>query len=130
MDCPRPRTALLVDDSAIVRERLVQLIERIPNLAVVGVCEDADCAMDDLVRCSPDLLLLDIRLGSGAGMRVLRYTVRHHPAIRIIVLTDQVDDQTRRICLSRGAHHFVDKSKDFDTLPELLGALVRQGFSI
>lgn len=130
MDWPRPRTALLVDDSAIVRERLVQLMERIPNLAVVGVCEDADCAIGNLVTLSPDLLLLDIRLGGGGGMKVLSHTARHHPGIRIIVFTDQVDDQTRRICLTRGAHHFVDKSKDFDILPDLLGELVRQGFSI
>lgn len=126
MDWPRPRTALLVDDSAIVRERLMQLAERIPGLVVVAQCEDAECALSSLDQVAPDIMLLDIRLRAGGGMRLLRHAAQHHPLTRVVVLTNQADEQTRRICLRNGAHQFVDKSSDLDRLPHLLGELVRQ----
>lgn len=130
MDCPRPRTALLVDDSSIVRERLLQLIEGIPNLVVIGQCEEAEGAIASMIRMLPDVLLLDIRLRGGGGMKVLKHAVQHFPTIRIVVLTNQAEDQTRKICLSQGAHHFVDKSKDLNQLSRLLSDYAHQSFRI
>lgn len=124
MDCPRPCTVLLVDESPIVRERLVQLVETIPGIAIVGECGDADCAVASLLRLQPDVLLLDIRL-PGGGTRVLKYAVRHNPSTRVIVQTNQAEAQTRRICLGLGAHHFFDKSTESGQLASLLAQVAQ-----
>ena len=114
---------LLVEDSAVVRQRLLQSIATIPNIEVVGEYEDANAAITAVQQLLPDVILLDIRLRTGSGMSVLKHTVLTHPAARVVVLTNYTEPQYRATCLGNGAHYFFDKSNEFDKVPALLAQL-------
>ncbi|MFN0317168.1 MAG: response regulator transcription factor, partial [Burkholderiales bacterium] len=101
---------LLVEDSAVVRQRLLQSIASIPNISVVGEYEDADAAIDAVRQHLPDVILLDLRLRTGSGISVLKETMRTHPSAKVVVFTNYTEPQYRAACLGNGAQHFFDKS--------------------
>ena len=114
---------LLAEDSELVRERLVQSFQSIPNVVVVGTYEDPDAAIAGVQQHEPHVVVLDIRLRDGSGMRVLQYTVRSFPATKIAVMSNFVEPQYRAACFKNGAHYFFDKSNEFERVPELLKQL-------
>jgi DNA-binding NarL/FixJ family response regulator len=114
---------LLAEDSQAIRERLVQSFESLSNVVVVGAYEDPDAAIAGIQQHQPDVVLLDIRLRNGSGMRVLQYTVHSYPSTKIAVLSNFTEPQYRSACFKNGAHYFFDKSNEFEKVPELLKQL-------
>lgn len=70
MKSPQLRT-LIVEDEAVAREHLRRVVERAPNVLVVGEAADAATARRLVVERAPDLLLLDIHLGGENGFSFL-----------------------------------------------------------
>ena len=58
---------LIVDDSALVRARLVMLLSRSSQIEVVGVAKTTSEAMERAERVRPDVVILDIRLSGPSG---------------------------------------------------------------
>jgi len=111
---------LLVEDSAVVRERLIDLLQAIPHVRVVGVYDDGDGALSGIRDRQPDVVLLDIRLRNSSGIDVLQYVARELPHIKVIVLTNYAEPQYRKLCLKHGAYEFLDKSQEFQRVRDLL----------
>src|SRR5262245_47153744 len=63
---------LVVEDSPIVRERLIRLLSVVPNLRIVSEAATADEAIRKITDLCPDVVTLDLRLGKGSGLDVLR----------------------------------------------------------
>ena len=114
---------VLVEDSQVVRERLLQSIESIPNVQVVGEYEDEEGAVTGVKQQVPDILLVDIRLRTGSGINVLKEVASRYPHTKIIVLTNYTEPQYRKTCLENGAHYFFDKSNEFEQVPKLIAQL-------
>ena len=62
----------LLDDHEVVRRGIAATLEAETDITVVGETGDADTALDEIRRCSPDVAVLDVRLGDGNGIDVLR----------------------------------------------------------
>lgn len=105
----------LVEDSATVRELLIQNLTNIPGIELAGVAEAEDDALNRLSRASCDVLILDIRLKQGNGMSLLRTLAsRADPGAGVkIVFTNNASDTYRRIGAQYGVGFFFDKSTDF-----------------
>ncbi|QAU36087.1 response regulator [Janthinobacterium sp. 17J80-10] len=105
----------LVEDSAEVRELLIQNLTNIPGIELAGVAEAEEDALDQLSRASCDILILDIRLKQGNGMSLLRTLSRGpNPGAGVkIVFTNNASDTYRRAGEQYGAGFFFDKSTDF-----------------
>jgi DNA-binding NarL/FixJ family response regulator len=114
------------DDSATVRERLVTMALDLPEIAVVGQAEDVSGTLDAIRQTRPDVVILDIRMPRGNGIEVLREVKKMTPAPKVIMLTNFAYAQYRRKCEEAGADFFLDKSTEFDKLPQALEQ-VRQG---
>jgi DNA-binding NarL/FixJ family response regulator len=56
----------------------------------------------------------------GTGLDVLRAVRPDHPDVKIVICTNFPYPQYRTECLSIGANHFLDKSKEFSLIPEIL----------
>ncbi len=125
----RAETALLkvivVEDSAVVRDRLVDLIEGIDGVKFVASYEDAPEAIAGIRAHVPHLVLLDIKLRTSNGLDVLKFVKRELPQTQIIALTNYAEPHYRRLFLSQGANYFLDKSNEFDKVRELLQAMTR-----
>src|ERR1700753_3538618 len=63
---------LIVDDHPLFREGLKQMIERTPGLVVCGEAENANEALVAIAELKPDLVLVDISLGVGSGIDLIK----------------------------------------------------------
>jgi CheY-like chemotaxis protein len=122
----RPVTVLIVEDSAIVRERLADLITGIRNVVIVGQAEDGFQAWAFFEQHVPDAVVLDIELPGIDGMELLAQFKAENPACVVIVLTNYVFKEFRQRCTALGADHFFDKSTEFERIIEVLQAVQPQ----
>lgn len=116
---------VVVEDSAIVRDRVIAMLNALDGVAVVGFAEDADPAIQAIDATQPDLVVLDIGLKTSNGRDVLSYLVREHPQTKVFVLSNQADDEVREVMLREGATRFFDKSSDFFALRDAISEMSR-----
>lgn len=119
----------LVEDSAVIRDRLHTLIGGVANATLAAEADNQDDAVDGILAALPDLVILDLHLASGSGMEVLRQIKTRQPAIQVIVLTNYGYPQYRKRCIGLGADYFLDKSRDIGTLEVLLADLASNTYS-
>jgi DNA-binding NarL/FixJ family response regulator len=105
------RSVFIVEDSPIVRKRLVALMGEIDGISVVGEADTPQDAVDGILRTRPSWVLLDIQLIGGTGIEVLRQVRTRVPGTRFIILTHMDNPQYRRICMQAGADYFFDKTQ-------------------
>ena len=114
----------LVEDSAVLRDRLMSQLARQENAQVIGSADDATGAIEQIQRLNPDLVILDIRLRQGNGYQVLKAIKTHGKPPTIVVLTNFPYPQYRQVFLANGAEFFFDKSTEFDSAMDCLSKLL------
>ena len=112
----------VVEDSAAVRERLIEMIREIEDIEVVGEAATYDAAVDGIMSTRPDVAVLDIKLGDGggSGIDVLNQVRKGLPAMKAIVLSNYATPQHIKASADAGAEYFLDKSADFERITEIL----------
>jgi DNA-binding NarL/FixJ family response regulator len=115
------KSVFIVEDSAVVRNRLAQLISELPGVRLVGHADIAFEAIQEIRRLRPDCVVLDISMPGGSGMYVLETVKRENPELTVIMLTNFAHDQYRQKCLQLGADHFFDKTSEFEKVLDILG---------
>jgi two-component system response regulator DevR len=111
-------TVFIVEDSPLIRSRLIELLGEIDGVRVVGEAQSPYEAVAGIRRTQPDCVILDLHLIGGSGIDVLRAVHPHSPEIAFVVLTANSTAQYRRACMEAGASWFLDKSTEFDKLKE------------
>lgn len=119
----------LVDDSALLRQRLKRLLADVRDVHVIGEAGDVQAATETILKLKPDVVLLDIQLFNGSGIDVLRNLKKVEPAPAVIVLTNHPYPQYRRACLEAGADFFFVKSSEFDRVVPALQQLMQQALN-
>jgi DNA-binding NarL/FixJ family response regulator len=114
---------LVVEDSGIVRERLIRLLSTVPNLRIVAEATTAAEAISKIAECAPDVVTLDLRLEQSSGLEVLRAVEDSVRRPCMAVLTNYGDSQSRRECIALGADFFFDKSLELVNLRSVLTEL-------
>lgn len=112
----------IVEDSALVRERLLELLGGMPETRVVGMAAGADEAIRDILADRPDVVLLDLRLAQGSGFDVLRALHEAAPEIDVYMLSSFATEPYRRLAARLGARDFFDKSTEFGRVRDTLAA--------
>ncbi|HLG14397.1 MAG TPA: response regulator transcription factor [Blastocatellia bacterium] len=115
---------LVADDSDIVRERLVAMLNDTDGVEVVGEAQDGTTALDLIRRLNPEAVILDMQMPNGTGIGVLEDVKKHSPHIKVIMLTNYAYPQYRAKCLDAGADFFFDKSTEFAMVPEVLTKMI------
>ncbi|MNC88439.1 Transcriptional regulatory protein DevR (DosR) [compost metagenome] len=112
----------VVEDSAAVRERLVEMIREVEDVEVVGEAESFGKAVAGIRHTLPDVAILDIKLAddAGSGIDVLNEVRKTIPSLRAIVMSNYVSPQHMKASADAGAEFFLDKSVDFDRIPGIL----------
>jgi DNA-binding NarL/FixJ family response regulator len=114
---------LIADDSALLRERIGDLISEIEGIELVGQAGDAQAAIEAIRRLRPHVAILDIRMPKGSGIGVLAQVKREPSPPIVIMLTAFPYPQYRQKCLEAGADYFFDKASEFERLAGLLETL-------
>jgi len=116
-------TVFIVEDSEIVRDALVDLLEDCEDVTVVGSAEDAGTAIEAISRCKPDYVVLDYQLVRSTAVDVLRALYPSMSDVGFIVLTNHATPQYRRVCVEAGATWFLDKTRDFAKVKDIVAKL-------
>jgi len=116
----KSKTVFVVDDSASLRKRLVEMLSAVDGLEVVGEAQNALAAVSAINNLRPEVVILDIQMPGGTGIGVLREVKRDFPSTVVIMLTDHAEAQYRKRCLELKADYFLAKSTDWKLLIELL----------
>ncbi len=103
---------LIIDDSALVRNILTEILDRDAGIEVVGTAADAYIAREQIKKLNPDVLTLDIEMPGMNGITFLSNLMRLRPMPVVMVssLTEQGADVTFE-ALELGAIDFVTKPK-------------------
>jgi len=103
---------LIIDDSALIRQVLGEIIRQTPGMDLVGAAPDAFAAKKMVIESQPDVITLDIEMPKVDGLRFLEVlmTARPTPVVMISTLTEEGADATLR-SLELGAIDFVPKPK-------------------
>jgi len=105
---------LVVDDSPMIRERLLRMLSSFEGVSVIGLTGDEDWAL--ISGLAPDFVVLDIKLNSRSGIDILKNFKRRCPCLPVAMLTNYYDSYYIEKCREFGADYFFDKSHDFDEL--------------
>jgi len=115
---------LISDDSISIRERLVRMFSTMDGIELVGAAQDVRRAYDAIGKLRPDVVILDIQMGEGSGIDLLRDVKQNYPATVAIMLTNYPYPQYRQRCLDLGADYFFSKSTDLKLMIETVQQLV------
>jgi len=120
---PPKLKVVIADDSLIVQERLVTILDELAGVEVVGQVENVAEAIRSIRNLRPDVVILDIHMPGGSGVDVLR-TIKQDPVRPVvIILTNYPYSEYRQKCLQAGADFFLDKSAEFEQISVLLEQL-------
>jgi len=118
----------IIDDHAIVRQGLRAMIDREPDLRVVGEASNARQATAMLDRAQPRVVLLDLKLTPGSdcdGLPLCATITQRYPGIRVLVLTSSADEWLILDSIKQGAKGFVLKDVDLTELIRAIRAVHR-----
>ncbi|HEX2892385.1 MAG TPA: response regulator transcription factor [Marmoricola sp.] len=113
------------DDQALIRDALRTIIEREPDLEVVGEAADGDEAIAAVRRHRPDVVLMDIRMPGRDGIEATRALLAEPDPPKVLMLTTFDLDEYVHACLRAGASGFLLK----DTQPAGIVAAVRAAYA-
>lgn len=119
-----PLRVFVVEDSELIRRRIVENVVAMRRFEIVGVAETEDEAIEAIDKLHPDIVITDIRLKDGNGIEVVRHVraQSYAPRPRVFVLTNYAYPEYRHQCSVAGADEFFDKSSEYDRFLELMHA--------
>lgn len=109
---------LLVEDSRVLAERLRESLDGLDNVEVIGAVADESAAVAAVRAQSPDVIILDLQLKEGTGFGVMQRLGAARP--KIIVFTNYMLPEYQRLAESLGVEYFLNKSLDYERLPQLI----------
>ncbi len=107
----KPLRVLVVDDTAVYRKIVSEVLNEMPDVEVVGLAHNGRIAMSKIASLKPDLLTLDIEMPEMSGLEVLSRMRKEAPevgAVMVSTLTTQGGELTMK-ALELGAFDFIPK---------------------
>ncbi len=106
----------LVDDHAMFRDGLRQLIDREPDLTVCGDAAEADSALQEIRKLKPDLVVVDITLGGTSGIDLIKAIKNENEDFPVLVVSMHDESLYAERALRAGAMGYVMKQEPAKTV--------------
>jgi DNA-binding NarL/FixJ family response regulator len=119
---------LIADDHGIVREGLRSLIEKEPDMKVVGEAKDGMETVELARQLSPDIIIMDVSMPNLNGIEATRQILSENPKIKVIVLSIHVERRIVKEILGAGAAGYVLKTYLFEELSRALRSVLVNGY--
>src|SRR4029079_6866215 len=100
---------LIVDDHALFRVGIRQILEREPDFEIVAEADDARTALDAAFATNPDVILMDLSLPAPGGIETPKRVTRELRASAIVVLSTDEDEDALFEAIKAGAAAFILK---------------------
>src|SRR5260370_23963984 len=124
----KPVRALVVDDSALMRKLIPNILERDDSIEVVGTAMDGHCALKKIEDLSPQVITLDLEMPGLNGIDTLKEIMRRWRLPVIVVSSHSTAGAAITLkALALGAFDFVAKPKDVSArMPEIAAELIKK----
>jgi len=116
---------LIVDDSELITERVITLFDNNNEIEIIGQAKNIKDATANYTKSTPDIIILDIRLGEESGIDFLDTVRDIDTKTKIIMLTNYPYKQYRDKCKQLGADYFLNKSTEFDSLLKIITGMIQ-----
>jgi two-component system, OmpR family, response regulator len=115
----------IVEDSALVLRELSSVLQETSAIRVVASSDSEGDALKTMRGAADayDLIVIDVFLKQGSGLRVLRDAKLLQSQARLVVLTNYATLDVRKRCLSLGADRVFDKSRQLEDFIDYCSAL-------
>jgi two-component system NarL family response regulator len=120
-----PIRVLIADDHAVVREGLVSILNRQPDLRVIAEASDGNAALDLWEQLRPDVTLLDVRMPGLDGVEVAAALHQRDARAKVIILTTFGGDEDLARGMAAGASAYLLKDATPDELAQCVRAVDR-----
>lgn len=118
---------LIVDDHALVRRGLADLLDAADDIEVVGALEDGALAADAVTELEPDIVLMDLSMPGLDGIDATRAVLAARPQTKVIVLTSFAENARILAALDAGAVGYLLKDAEPDDISRALRDAVAGG---
>lgn len=96
------------------------MLENVTCVSTVYTALNAFLAEKLIKENCIDIILLDINMPGKTGVEYLKEVKKDNPQIIVLMVTNQDADYYRHVCLGLGADFFIDKSNEFEKIPEII----------
>lgn len=120
-------SVLLVDDHKIMRDGIKAILRQSSDFAVVGETDNGTDAVQMARKLRPEIVLMDIGLQGLNGIEATTEILRHHPEIRVIILSMYDDEHSVVSAIRSGARAFVLKKASDSDLVDALRTVAKGG---
>jgi DNA-binding NarL/FixJ family response regulator len=125
MSMPPTLPVLLVDDHAVVREGYRRLLERSPDIRVVGEAGNGADAYQLLCQHQPAVVVMDISLPDVSGIETTRRMLAREPDVRVLVFSMHEEGIFAARALQAGARGYITKASAPEILIDAVRAVAR-----
>jgi DNA-binding NarL/FixJ family response regulator len=115
---------LLADDHKIVRTGLRELLEKQPNLEVVGEAEDGRTAVQLSKTLSPDVVIMDISMHDLNGIEATRQITSNSPHVKVLILSLHSSQRFMTDVFKAGASGYLLKDCDLSEVFDAIRAVI------
>ncbi|MEH7387138.1 response regulator transcription factor [Bacillus sp. JJ1521] len=116
---------MLVDDHAVLRDGLRNILELEDDIRVVGEAVSGDDAIQKVPICEPDVILMDINMPQKNGVEVTGILKKDYPSIKILVLTMHNHDEYFMAAIREGADGYLLKDAPSEQVVEAIRTVAR-----
>lgn len=118
------KTVYICEDHPLFRQSLEQLILRAEDLKLAGAASSAMVAQQEILRCRPDVILLDLNLPQVDGFEVLEFVKKELAEAQVVILTSYNDKLLAEKARKAGAAAYLLKDTEGRKLVEMIRKLI------
>ena len=115
----------VVDDHPLVREGLVSMINREPDLAVCGEAEGLPSALVAIAARVPDIVITDLSLKDGSGLSLIKELRAQYPVLNILVVSMHEESYYAERAFRAGARGYLTKRESTGRIAEAIRRVVQ-----
>ena len=114
---------ILAEDHAVVRQGTKHLLDRYPDIEVIGEAGDGEEAVALVKELKPDVALMDVRMPRMSGIEATRKIKAECPEVAVLALTAHDDDEYVFALLESGANGYLLKTAEIEELVKAIRAV-------
>lgn len=111
---------LVVEDQPKILKNQLKLLDAAPEIEIVGTAMNGETAVDEIPRCNPDVLLLDLGLPRMSGIDVTREVKARWPKVEILIFTIFDEEEKVLEAIKAGASGYLLKGAASDKIVEAI----------
>jgi two-component system NarL family response regulator len=120
-----PIRVVVVDDHALFRRGLDNVLSGEPDLEVVGEAADGLEALEVCAALAPDVVLMDVRMPGASGIEAARRIREARPETRVVMLTVSDDEEDLFEAVRAGANGYLLKEVSIDEVADAVRVVAR-----